>query len=130
MANALKPIETPSGNLTELQDRFVDAYVTNGGAVEKAAIEAGYSEASARTLGSRLLKDDRVLQEIYRRTVNRVAVTAPKALAVVETLATSARSEKVRFDAAADLLNRAGLKAPERIDHRVGGEISVHIDLS
>ena len=130
MPNVPKPIDSPNGALTELQDRFIDAYVTNGGRIEQAAIDAGYSEVSARTLGSRLLKDDKVLAEIYRRTVGRVAVTAPKALQIVETLAQSSRSDKVRLEAAMDLLNRAGLKAPERIDHRVGGEIHVQIDLS
>ena len=43
MVNVVKPIESPNGALTELQDRFVDAYVSNGGRIEKAAIEAGYS---------------------------------------------------------------------------------------
>lgn len=130
MANVPKTIESPSGALTEKQDRFVDAYVSNGGRVEKAAIEAGYSETSARTIGSRLVKDSRILQEVYRRTVEQVALAAPKALSTVERLATSARSEKVQLEAAADLLNRAGVKAPDRVDHRVAGEINVSIDLS
>ena len=125
MVNVVKPIESPNGALTELQDRFVDAYVSNGGRIEKAAIEAGYSETSARTLG----KDSRILQEIYRRTVEQIALAAPKALATVERLAVTARSEKVQLEAAADLLNRAGIKAPDRVDHRINGEISVSIDL-
>jgi len=129
MSNVPKVIDSPNGALTEMQDRFVDAYVSNGGRIEKAAIEAGYSETSARTIGSRLVKDSRILQEIYRRTVEQVALAAPKALATVERLAVTARSEKVQLEAAADLLNRAGVKAPDRIDHRVGGEISVVIDL-
>lgn len=130
MGNVPFVAETPNGPLTDLQDRFVDAYVTNGGRIEAAAIEAGYSEDSARTLGSRLLKQDKVLAEIYRRTMGRVAVVAPKALDVVERLAQGSRSDKVRLEAAIDLLNRAGLKAPERVDHRVSGDISVQIDLS
>jgi phage terminase small subunit len=122
--------ETPNGPLTELQDRFVDAYVMNGGRIEAAAIEAGYSEDSARTLGSRLLKQDKVLAEVYRRTMGRVAMSAPRAFQVVEQLAQTSRSDKVRLEAAVDLMNRAGLKAPDRVDHRVSGEISVQIDLS
>ena len=129
MPNELKPIDSPNGALTEKQDRFVDEYVANGGRIERAAIDAGYSETSARTIGSRLVKDSRILQEIYRRTVEQVALSAPKALATVERLAVSARSEKVQLEAAADLLNRAGVKAPDRIDHRIGGEITVQIDL-
>ena len=129
MPNELKPIDTPNGSMTTKQDLFVDAYVANGGRIEAAAIDAGYSPASARTIGSRLVKDTKVLQEIYRRTVEQVALAAPKALATVERLAVSARSEKVQLEAAADLLNRAGVRAPERIDHRIGGEISVVIDL-
>lgn len=129
MPNDLKPVDTPNGAMTTKQDLFVDAYVANGGRIEAAAIDAGYSPASARTIGSRLVKDTKVLQEIYRRTVEQVALAAPKALATVERLAVSARSEKVQLEAAADLLNRAGVRAPERIDHRIGGEISVVIDL-
>jgi phage terminase small subunit len=129
MPNELKPVDTPNGAMTTKQDLFVDAYVANGGRIEAAAIDAGYSPASARTIGSRLVKDTKVLQEIYRRTVEQVALAAPKALATVERLAVSARSEKVQLEAAADLLNRAGVRAPERIDHRIGGEISVVIDL-
>ena len=130
MANTPKPIDTPNGAMTTKQDLFVDAYVCNGGRIEAAAIEAGYSKTSARTIGSRLAKDSRVLQEIYRRTVEQVALAAPRALATVEKLAVSARSEKVQLEAASDLLDRAGVKAPDRIDHRVAGEISVQIDLS
>lgn len=130
MPNVPKTIDSPNGALTDRQDKFIDAYVTNGGRIEQAALEAGYSQASARTLGGRLIRDDKVLAEIYRRTVGKVAITAPKALHIVEQLAQSSRSDKVRLEAAMDLLNRAGVKAPERIDHRVAGEIHVQIDLA
>jgi phage terminase small subunit len=125
-----KPIQSPNGALTVLQDKFIDAYVSNGGSITKAAIEAGYSEPSARTLGSKLLKDDKVLAEIYRRTVAKVAVTAPRALNIIDQLAQTSRSDKVRLEAAMNLLDRAGVKAPERVDHRVAGEIHVQIDLA
>jgi hypothetical protein len=39
----------------------------------------------------------------------------PKMLKVLVDLATSARSEKVRFDAAKDLMDRVGFKPVERI---------------
>ena len=61
--------------------------------------------------------------------MEQIALAAPKALATVERLAVTARSEKVQLEAAADLLNRAGIKAPDRVDHRINGEISVSIDL-
>ena len=44
-------------------------------------------------------------------------------------LATGAKSEYVRLQAAQDLLDRVGMKAPEKVDHRVTGELSVSIDL-
>ena len=37
--------------LTELQEKFAVAYMTNGGDATKAAIEAGYAQTSARELG-------------------------------------------------------------------------------
>jgi len=130
MPHMPKPIQSPNGALTVLQDKFIDAYVSNGGSITKAAIEAGYSEPSARTLGSKLLKDDKVLAEIYRRTVAKVAVTAPRALNIIDQLAQTSRSDKVRLEAAMNLLDRAGVKAPERVDHRVAGEIHVQLDLA
>lgn len=123
-------INTPSGDLTPLQDAFVDAYVANGGNALAATKEAGYGEEGSRGMSGKLMKNPKILQEIYRRTVERMAVLAPGALAKVQRLSENAKSEYVQLEAARDLLDRAGMKAPDRIDHRVGGDVKVSIDLT
>lgn len=40
-----------------------------------------------------------------------------------------ARSEYVALQATQDVLNRLGLKAPDKHDVKVAGDITVHIDL-
>jgi phage terminase small subunit len=52
--------------LNEQQDRFALAYVANGGNATKAAIEEGYSEHSARKIGSQLLDKPHVAEAILR----------------------------------------------------------------
>lgn len=126
----VRTVETPSGVLTGLQDAFVDAYIENGGNALAATRTAGYSETSARGLSGKLMKDGKILQEIYRRTVQRMAVLAPGALMKVQSLSENAKSEYVQLEAAKDLLDRAGMKAPDRVDMRVAGDVKVTIDLS
>jgi len=115
--------------LTTKQQAFAEAYVANGGNGKQAAIAAGYSENSARMEAHRLLKHSKVLAEIVYLSTARLASLAPKAIDQVENLITSARSDRVKLDASIDLLNRLGLKAPDKVDHRVAGDISLTVDL-
>lgn len=116
--------------LTAKQDAFVDAYVANGGNGAAAAREAGYSEKSARIEGHRLLRNPLIVKEVYERTVIALGASLPKALETVSKLSTEANSEYVRLEAAKDLMDRAGLKAPDRVEARLSGEFKVSIDLS
>ena len=119
-----------SGNkLTDMQAAFVDAFVSNGGDRVEAAIEAGYSKQTARQQAYELLAKSHVMAAIMERTMTELACHAPKAVQRLQSL-TGARSEYVALQASQDILDRLGLKAAERIDHRVSGEISVQIDLS
>ena len=123
-------VETPSGELTALQDAFVDEYVTSGGDRKNSVIRAGYSENGADVTAVRLLKHDVVIAEIFRRSRLRLVNVVPKALAGLQELAMNARSERVRREALDSLLDRAGFRAPERIEHHHGGGLEVSIDLS
>lgn len=116
--------------LTPKQDAFCDEYVANGGKGTAAAKAAGYAEASAHVEANRLLKNPLILQEIYKRTAIAIGASAPKALAQIIGLSSTAKSDYVRLEASKDLLDRAGLKAPERVDHRLDGELKISIDLS
>ena len=116
--------------LTPKQDAFCDEYVANGGKGTAAAKAAGYAEASAHVEANRLLKNPLILQEIYKRTAIAIGASAPKALAQIIGLSSTAKSDYVKLEASKDLLDRAGLKAPERVDHRLDGELKISIDLS
>lgn len=113
--------------LTEKQAAFVEYYVSSGGKVGIAATKAGYS---AREQGSRLLRDPKIIKIIQQRMMDEIGVAAVSALTTVKKLAKSARSDYVRLEAAKDLLDRAGYKPPERVDHRVAADLSVSFDVA
>ncbi len=115
--------------LTPMQAAFVDAFVSNGGHKTEAAIEAGYSKDTARSQAYELLAKPHVIQAIMARTMNELVMQSPVAVQRLHDLL-SAKSEYVRLQAAQDVLNRVGLKAPDRVDHRVHGDVTVNIDLS
>jgi phage terminase small subunit len=112
-----------------MQAAFVDAFVSNGGHKTEAAIEAGYSKDTARSQAYELLAKPHVIQAIMARTMNELVMQSPVAVQRLHDLL-SAKSEYVRLQAAQDVLNRVGLKAPDRVDHRVHGDVTVNIDLS
>jgi phage terminase small subunit len=115
--------------LTEKQDAFCDEYVANGGKGSAAAREAGYAEKSAHVEANRLLKNPLILQEIYKRTALAVGAAAPRALMTIIGLSSDAKSDYVKLEASRDILDRAGLRAPDRVDHRIDGELKISIDL-
>lgn len=125
------PVPTGSDSskeLTEMQAAFVEAFVTNGGNKEEAAIEAGYSEHTARVQAYDLLRKPHVMQAIVERSMSELIASAPKAVQRLHSL-TQARSEYVALQASQDILNRLGIKAPDRQDIRLQGDIQVNIDL-
>jgi len=69
------------------------------------------------------------MQAIVSRTMNELIMQSPVAVQRLHDLM-DAKSEYVRLQAAQDVLNRVGIKAPDRVDHRVHGDVTVNIDLS
>jgi phage terminase small subunit len=126
MLPALKPT---TGELSTMQAAFVEAFVTNGGDKEDAAIQAGYSPNTARTQAYALLRNPKIMQAVLERTGIEIIANAPRARATLTRLL-NAKSDYVALEAAKDLLDRAGFKPSEKVDHRLSGEISVNIDLS
>jgi phage terminase small subunit len=126
------PIPLPPADsgkeLTDMQAAFVAAFVTNGGDKVAAAIEAGYSQATARVQAHELLRKPHVAQAIMSETMSELISHAPSAVHRLHGLL-NAKSEYVALQAAQDLLNRVGLKAAEKVDHRIAGNIQVNIDL-
>ena len=100
--------------LTERQEEFCRIFVSNGSKGPEAAREAGFS-ADGRQDSYRLLHLPHIQVRIFDLTRQKMSGYGPKMLKVLVDLATSARSEKVRFDAAKDLMDRVGFKPVERI---------------
>ena len=123
------PVSTGSQNLTEMQAKFVALYSSDPSDKTKAAILAGYSEHTADTQASELLRKPHVLAAILEATAMELISNAPRAKNNLVRLMNS-KSEYVSLQATQDLLDRAGLKPTERVDHRVSGSVSVSIDLS
>lgn len=115
--------------LTERQRAFVDAYLANGGRSGKAALSAGYAARSADTAASRLVANPLIQHAILKATLTAIGLSAVPALATVRRLSEKARSEYVRLEAARDLLDRAGFRPPERVDHRLDAGLTVTLNL-
>jgi hypothetical protein len=76
-----------------------------------------------------LLRKPQISQEIYRRTVEQIGLAAPKALGTIVGLIDKAKSDYVKLEAAKDILDRSGMRPPERVNHKVDTDIVVKIDL-
>lgn len=116
--------------LTPQQSAFVKAYVSVGdGNGAKAARNAGYALSSATQTAHRLLHQDNILLAIQKETMRRLGAKAPMALQTMVKLM-GAKSDFVKQQAAADLLDRAGFKPPDRHQHAVVGGVTIDIRLS
>ena len=99
--------------ITPQQQRFIDHFVLTGNA-SQSAIDAGYSEKTARQKGHELKNLYR--SEIVKATQKLLTDQVPAGLRWLSELAESAESESVRLGAIRDLLDRAGLKPVERVE--------------
>ena len=115
-------------HLTALQERFVCSYVENGGNARAAARAAGYGPGTAVTYGHRLLSNPLIVRAIYDRTAISLGTHLPAALSKLAKLSRSASSEYVALEASRDLLDRAGLSAPKKVN--VSGGVNVTFDLT
>jgi hypothetical protein len=116
----MKKSELATRQLTERQSLFVAFFVESGDA-HQAALKAGYSPSVARTAGTEILRVPHVAQSVARAVAQRLAMSAPMALAVIEELSSNADiSPKVRLDASKALLDRAGFVPPRAAANNVG----------
>lgn len=114
-------------HLTEMQERFLIAYVANGGKREAAALTAGYSKQGARQNAWRLLQRPEAIQALMQLSAAALGSHVPAAISQVAKLSLRAKSEYVKLEAAKDILDRVGLTAPKRID--LSGALHLAIDL-
>ena len=97
--------------------RFVEAYVDNGGQGAEAARTAGYSDASARQRAYELIQKPEVHRAIEDLSRKRIAAGAPGALDCLAWLMKNATNESVRLNAAARWLEFGGYKPSEKHEH-------------
>ena len=127
MGNAVKNPET---GLTAKQEALVEYLVANGGTIKEAAQAAGYAEGeTGRVSASKALAKPHVQSYMHERMRQELGVKATLAAHQVARLAVNAKSEYVQLEASKDIMDRAGLKAPEKHMHLHAGDIKVEIDL-
>lgn len=102
---------TPEG-YTELQSRFVDAFVQLGGKGELAAIEAGYSHITAGNMAVRNLSQPKIVALLNER----LKAQGPTALAIaiggLLRIIEHSKDDKAVVQASVALCDRFGLSVP------------------
>ncbi len=112
------------GKPAALWELLVERIVVDGMSVSDAAKAAGYAD---RTAAYAALKREKVQELLARRTREELGNLAAESLETLRTLSRSARSEKVRLDAANSILDRAGFSAGSA--SKTLGGISLTINL-
>jgi len=117
--------------LTTKQRDLVDTIVTTGCTITDASQKVGYAKGEAgRVVASRTLRLPHVQRYMMERVANTIGLGAVSASRKLVELSADAKSEYVQLEASRDLLDRAGIRAPERIQHDVTGDIKINIDLT
>ena len=121
-------------DLTDKQRALVDTIVATGCSITEAAKKAGYStevsKDSARVSASRTLRLPKVQQYMQQRIAQTLGLGAVSASKRLIELSTGARSEYVQLEASRDILDRVGLRAPDKVSHNIQGDIKINIDLT
>ena len=128
--------EAPANRkLTAKQKALVDVLVTepfdeNGKPLSlgKAAEKAGYKPGNqARVVAANTLRLPHVRQYLLVRAAEALGLGVAPAVARLLHLSRAARSERIQLEASRDILDRAGMRAPER--HEVSSEVKLVLDL-
>lgn len=107
------------------QEKFVGLYV-EGGNAKQAALDAGYSESTAKTVRTALLASSHIAWAVAVAVRQALADAAPMALRTLKHLAENAESEKTRAECAKALLDRAGYVAPRATAEKPAGDKPLH----
>ena len=120
--------------LTEKQRALVDTIVATGCSIKDAAEKAGYSTNGSKEAGrisaSRTLRLPKVQSYMQSRIAQTLGLGAVSASRKLIDLSSGARSEYVQLEASRDILDRVGMRAPDKVAHNVTGDIKINIDLS
>jgi phage terminase small subunit len=116
--------------LTPKQKALVDTLVTTGCSIKEASQNAGYAKGEAgRVVASRTLRLPQVQRYMMERIATVMGTGAITASRKLIELSGNARSEYVQLEASKDILDRVGLRTPDKVSTEVVGDIKVSIDL-
>ena len=120
--------------LTDKQKLLVDTIVADGCSIKEASKRAGYSsngsEEAGRITASRTLRLPKVQQYMTSRIADTLGLGAVSASRKLIELSGNARSEYVQLEASRDILDRVGMRVPDRVKHSIEGDMKINIDLS
>ena len=117
--------------LTDKQRKLVDTIVATGCTITEAAKTAGYSTGDGgRVTASRTLRIPKVQSYMMKQIANTVGLGAVHASRKMVDLSMNARSEYVQLEASKDILDRVGIRAPDKVQHTLDANLSVNIDLT
>jgi hypothetical protein len=126
-------LEESSHGLSAMQLALVENMLVLGMSQTEAALAAGYSRGQDRNgaavAAHRVLRLPKVQAYMVQRVHEALATGSVRALSTIMQLASSAKSDYVRLEAAKDVLDRAGFKPVERKQVQVAGNVSISIDL-
>jgi phage terminase small subunit len=121
---------TSKYGLTPKQVRLVDTIVATGCSIKEASIKAGYStKDGGRVQASRTLRTPKVQRYMMDQCARTLGLGAVVASNKLVHLAGSAKSEYVQLEASRDVLDRVGLRTPDKVQHSVEGQLKINIDL-
>ena len=116
--------------LTPKQKALVDTLVTTGCSIKEASQKAGDAKGEAgRVVASRTLRIPQVQRYMMEQVASVMGTGAIKATRRLLHLSDSARSEFVQLEASKDILDRVGLRTPDKVSTEIVGDIKVSIDL-
>jgi len=121
-------------DLTDKQKALVDTIVATGCSIKDASIKAGYStkgsSEAGRVSASRTLRLPKVQSYMSKCIANTLGLGAVSASRKMIELSSGARSEYVQLEASRDILDRVGMRVPDKVSHNIQGDIKINIDLS
>ena len=123
--------KTENDELTDKQRKLVDTIVATGCSITEAAKSAGYSTGDGgKVTASRTLRIPKVQNYMMKQIANTVGLGAIHASRKMVDLSQNARSEYVQLEASKDILDRVGIRAPDKVQHTLDANLSVNIDLT
>lgn len=120
-------VQTRKWEPTPAQRKFAEEYVKGGMKDATAAYRIAYPNNKGKYIKEdawRALRHPNIrqlIEEIQQDSRSQFVVMAPEAIDRLLDLAMNAQSEKVRLEANVEIIDRAGLKPPDKVElHHLG----------